>query len=255
MKLASISDSQSQCTRILEHTFQAYMTAEHAATQLAECLTAMSLPACQAVQEAEYELDRLDREIDSLITSAVVQTAPEQTRDLLSSMKMVIDLERVGDLFASVASCARALGNRVPVEDLGDLVKMATVVEKMLSDAHGAFAVRNVDRAVAVIRADAEVDRLRNLVMIRHLEQSTTTSTHNSVQVLFMAQALERAGDHVKNLAEEVCHMATGQTVRHAFTDLQKPIEQMYLDHLRAHHGINPPVATSQVLARENHEE
>jgi phosphate transport system protein len=201
------------------------------------------------VQQAEVELDNLDRDLDSLIHSAIAQAPPEQVRDLLSSMKMVIDLERVGDLFASVASCARALGNRLPTDDIGDLVKMATVLEKMLGDAHGAFAVRNVDRALAVIRTDSEVDRLRNLVMIRHLEQATTTSTHNRVQVLFMAQALERAGDHVKNLAEEVCHLVTGQTVRHAFRGAQKPTEQMYLEHLRAHHHLTSPVVTPSALA------
>lgn len=217
--------------KITENTVRAYVAAQLAATHLAECLAGTSTLGLHAVQQAEGELDRLDREIDSLITSAIVQATAEEARELLSSMKMVIDLERVADLFHSVARCAHALGTRISVDDIRDLVKMASIIEKMLSDAHGAFAVRNADRAFAVIRADSEVDRLRNMMMIRHIEQTGTTSTHNSVQVLFMAQAMERAGDHTKNLVEEICHLITGQTIRHASLGEPKPHEQMPIAH------------------------
>jgi phosphate uptake regulator len=52
-------------------------------------------------------------------------------------------------------------------------------------------------------------------MMIRHLESAPLHEPSASVHVLFMAQALERAGDHVKNLAEEICHLTSGQTLRH----------------------------------------
>jgi phosphate transport system protein len=223
-------------TKIAEDTVRAYLAAERAATQLAECMSGTSHLGVRAVQEAERELDRIDREIDSLITPAIVQADSTQARELLSSLKMVIDLERVADLFASVAGCVRPLGSRISVEDLGDLVKMASVIEKMLADAYGAFAVRNINRAVAVLRTDAEVDRLRNVILLRHLEQATTSSIQVGVQVLFMAQSLERAGDHVKNLAEEICHLVTGQTHRHvqqAAPAAQEQIPLEYADNAR----------------------
>ena len=56
---------------------------------------------------------------------------------------------------------------------------------------------------------------------------------HASLQVIFMTQSLERAGDHAKNLAEEVCHFVSGHTVRHVMMTYDKPIEQMFLDWLR----------------------
>jgi phosphate transport system protein len=110
---------------------------------------------------------------------------------------------------------------------------MATVLEKMLADAGMAFSTRDVKKAVDVLRADAEIDRLRNLIFLRHIENPENQQRHASLQVIFMTQSLERAGDHAKNLAEEVCHFVSGHTVRHVLMTYDKPIEQMFLDWLR----------------------
>jgi len=233
----------SQTAGILERTVRAFSVAEAATTSLADFLVSKSEACCRAVREAEEELDRLDREIDSSVTATIGEVTPAQARELLSSLKMLIDLERIGDLLASVAGCAQALGNRLATTDLNDLVKMTTIVEKMLADTHDAYVIGNVDRALTVLRADAEVDRIRNLAMIRHLETASNHGPQDSVQVLFMAQALERAGDHVKNLAEEICNLATGLSVRHMLRSKDKPQEQMYLEYLRFRHGVKdaPP--------------
>jgi phosphate uptake regulator len=53
-----------------------------------------------------------------------------------------------------------------------------------------------------------------------------------------MTQALERAGDHVKNMAEEVCHMVSGHSVRHLLRTIDKPIEQMFIEQLRTKHAV-----------------
>ena len=62
-----------------------------------------------------------------------------------------------------------------------------------------------------MLRADAEMDRLRNLIFLRHIENPENVQRQASLQVIFMTQSLERAGDHVKNLAEEV---AFGNLIR-----------------------------------------
>ena len=81
--------------------------------------------------------------------------------------------------------------------------------------------------------ADAEMDRLRNLVFMRHIENPENIARQASLQVIFMTQSLERAGDHVKNLAEEICHLVSGHTLRHVLMAYDKPIEQMFIDWLR----------------------
>ncbi len=116
----------------------------------------------------------------------------------------MIGLERIGDLLLSFGSSAQAAGPRVDPQDTRDLTHMATVLEKMLTDVGTAFSSRDVKKAIDMLRADAEMDRLRNLIFLRHIENPENVQRQASLQVIFMTQSLERAGDHVKNLAEEV---------------------------------------------------
>src|SRR5438477_8547947 len=110
---------------------------------------------------------------------------------------------------------------------------MATVREKMLTDVGASFSSRDVKKAIDVLRADAEMDRLRNLIFLRHIENPENIARQASLQVIFMTQSLERAGDHAKNLAEEVCHLVSGRPVRHVLIAYDKPVEQMFIEHLR----------------------
>jgi phosphate transport system protein len=234
-------DPGSAYAGILDRAIRAYLLAQGAAASLADALATKTASHFEAVERAEAELDRIDREIDTTMGSAVGESSPRQARELLTAMKIVIDLERIGDLLASVATCARALKDRLDTEDAGELIRMTTTLERMLADAHGAFVVRNLDRALGVLRMDGEIDRRRNLLMIRHLEQAPLHTPYESVHVLFMAQSLERAGDHVKNVAEEICHLISGQTLRHLLQGGGKSDEQMYLDVLRRQHNVDQP--------------
>jgi len=219
--------------KLVALTLQACQLAKTAAGAAAECLAGKSATPFSVVDRCEKELDNIDREIDERVTLALSQTPALNARELLACLKLTIDLERIGDLISSFVCRARALGTRVPTEDTHDLIKMASALEGMLADAYHAFSQRDLDRAVAILRADAEVDRLRNLIVIRRLEEAGGVTSRDGIHVLFMAQALERAGDHAKNLAEEVCHLVSGQTMRHVLRDREKPCEQMYLDWLR----------------------
>lgn len=249
------SKGESAYVNILEQTIQGYVLAQEGAAALADALTTKAEAHFQTIERVERELDRVDREVNTGLVSAVTGASQEQTRELVTCMKMVIDLERIGDLLASVAGCARALGNRLDAEDAGELIRMTSFLERMLADTHGGFIVRNVDRALAVMRMDAEVDRLRNLFMIRHLERAPSQAAQISVHVLFMAQGLERAGDHVKNLAEEICYLVSGRSVRHLLRKRNnKSDEQMYVDWLRRRHGVDPPAADREQAIAVNSE-
>ncbi len=223
----------SEHAELVAMTFRACQLAKSAVANAADGLAKRSAEPFRAVADVERELDRLDRELDERITSTVSRVPAEQARELLACMKVMIDLERIGDLVSSMVSRAEAIGSRVDMEDINDLIRMCTVLEKMLVDIYDAFSRRNVDCAISVLRTDAELDRLRNLLHIRHVERPEGTGGTEGVQVLFMAQALERAGDHAKNMAEEVCHFVTGHTVRHVLKMHGKSEEQMFLEHLR----------------------
>jgi len=218
---------------IVCRTVQACRLAKEAAGAAAEGIATGSAPLLNSLLQRERELDTLDSEIDSAVTSIITEVEPSDARELLACMKIMIGVERIGDLLLSFANSAQAASGRIDSEDTRDLTHMATILEKMLTDVGDSFSARDVGKAVDVLRADSEVDRLRNLIFLRHIENPENITRQCSLQIIFMTQSLERAGDHAKNLAEEVCHLVSGHTVRHVLKTYDKPVEQMFIDYLR----------------------
>ncbi|HKS75933.1 MAG TPA: PhoU domain-containing protein [Terriglobales bacterium] len=235
MSTASIKSSTPEPAhgQLVRRTIEACDVAKEAAAAAAEGIATGSTPLLNTIRVREKELDALDMEIDAGVTTAITQVTEPEARELLACMKFMIGLERIGDLLLSFASSAQATDGRLDPQDTRDLTHMATVLEKMLHDVGEAFSSRDVKKAIDVLRADAEMDRLRNLIFLRHIENPENVQRQASLQVIFMTQSLERAGDHAKNLAEEVCFFVSGHTVRHVMMTYDKPIEQMFLDYLR----------------------
>ena len=221
---------------LLQMTLTACELARQSAAATADALASKSPAAFAEIADCERKLDLIDRELDERVAYAVTLVEPSDARELLVCMKFLIDLERIGDLLCSAASCVQMLDNTVDMSDIKDLIEMATALEAMLRQAHDGLARRNVDIAVGIVRADAEIDRRRNLLFFRILD-GLTTATRNAVHVLFIANALERSGDHAVNLGEEICHMVTGHSIRHVRRDADKSYEQRYLDWLRERDG------------------
>jgi phosphate transport system protein len=224
------------CARLQEQTLQACQVARMAAGIVAEGIATGVASVLEGVRQREKELDTLDREIDQGVTSVITKVTEVHARELLACLKFIIGLERVGDLLLNCSNRAAAVGSRIDLQDIRDLTLMASRLEKMLGDVHAGLRDRDLNLALSVLRADAEMDRLRNLVFMRHLEHHDDAPRAESFHVLFMTQSLERAGDHAKNLAEEVCHLVSGHTVRHVLRSYDKPVEQMFIDDLKRKH-------------------
>ena len=230
---AKLPSPEPSYTALVKRTVEACELARQAAAIAAEGIATGSISHLNAIRQFEKDLDAIDLEVDSGVTSIITRVPEAETRQLLACMKVVIGLERIGDLLLSFATSAQATGSRLDSRDARELTQMATILEKMLSDVAHSFSERDVRKAIDVLRADAEMDRLRNLIFLRHIENPENIAHQASLQVIFMTQSLERAGDHAKNLAEEVCHFVSGHSVRHLLMSYDKPIEQMFIDWLR----------------------
>src|ERR1700730_12200908 len=226
-------EPESPYAHLVKRTIEACGVATEAAATAAEGIATASCALLNTLREREKELDRLDMEIDADVTVAITQVTESEARELLACMKFMISLERIGDLLLSFANSAQAASGRIDPEVTRDLTRMATIIEQQAADLGHDFSPRDVGKAVDVLRADSEMDRLRNLIFLRHIENPENISRQASLQVIFMTQSLERAGDHAKNLAEEVCHFVSGHTVRHVLMAYDKPVEQMFIDYLR----------------------
>lgn len=233
LELVAPADAAREQSQLLSRTLLACQIAASAVTHAADAIASGDARLYEMVGQCEEQLDKLDREIDERVAGAVAGATVEQARESLTCLKMMTDLERIGDLVSSFAGRAQAVGPRLEMQDVSEMARMASVLEHMLLNVRRSLSARDVDAALAVLRSDSEIDRLRNLLFIRHVEQHEGLP-HESLQVLFMAQALERAGDHAKNLAEEVCHLISGHTLRHLRRSQDQSVEQMFLRWLRS---------------------
>lgn len=171
------------------------------------------------VIENDHHIDRDENEIDELALQILATRQPvaSDLRFITMSLKFVTDLERIGDLAAGIAKRALELNHLAPLEGNQDLGGLATLVQKNLRAALDSFVARDADRATAVITADREIDK-RNASLFAELLAHVAADPATVTRVLPLTSVcryLERIGDHVKNLAEEVVYMVRAQDVRH----------------------------------------
>ena len=170
------------------------------------------------VRAADDEINRLEVELDDHCISIIALRQPAATdlRLLVCIMKAGTDLERVGDEADRIAKAAVAAAPLPqPRNQHADIVRLSELVEAMLGRALDAFARLDVDAAYDVIAADAEVDDEYDAV-IRNAGETTTAQPELWLNTMWAARALERIGDHAKNLCAHVVYMVKGKDVRHS---------------------------------------
>lgn len=196
--------------------------AERASTQIAtamEALNDQSDDLARQVVANDAAIDADENEIDRMAMNILATRHPvaSDLRFVTMSLKFVVDVERIGDLAVGIAKRALEL-NRLPLlEARGDLTKLATMVQKNLYVAIDSFVRGDAEQAAAVIRADVEIDRLNATLFAQfmaHVAADPATVTR-VLPLSSVCRYLERVGDHVKNLAEQVIFMVEATDVRH----------------------------------------
>jgi len=226
-------EPDSAYSRLLQCTVRGCEVAKESAAVVTAILASGSHERYRDVRTFEEELDSIDREINEGVTSTITRVSATEARELLACLKFIIELERIGDLLLNVANRIIAVHARLEPQDSVDMARMASILAAMLGDVQQAFTERDLKRAIRVLQADAELDRLRNLVLVRHIENPEHEPVRESFHLVFMCQTLERAGDHVKNLAEEICHLVSGKSIRHVLRGYDRSSEQMFVERLR----------------------
>ncbi len=173
---------------------KACLIARDAAFNVRDLLTNSSRMAFLAIKDCEKELDQIERQIDERLPAAITRVNEARARQLLSSLKSTTDLERIGDLVMSVAMRAQARTSKMAASDVRQLVEMSSVLREMLDLVHQGFST-----------LDLECD----------LAETVAQGDTAGFDVLLMAQALERAGDHTTNLAEDLYSLIEGRSLRH----------------------------------------
>jgi phosphate transport system protein len=200
---------------LMRMALRACLIARDASFNIQDLLTNSSRMAFLAIRDCEKELDQIERQIDEQLPGAITRVNEKTARQLLACLKCITDLERIGDLVMSVAQRVQAHSGQLPGNDVRPLVQMSVIIRDMLEDIHRGFVSLDIENARKVLRTDAELDRICHALFQRHLADNSREKDSLSFDVLLMAQALERCGDHTKNLAEELYSLIEGHTLRH----------------------------------------
>ncbi|HEU5403371.1 MAG TPA: PhoU domain-containing protein [Terriglobales bacterium] len=217
---ASVLGSKSQepaSSLLKEKTARAFLISRDAVANLREFLDDSSRMAFLTIRECEGELDQIEREIDEQLPSAITRVGERKARELVACLRFITDLERVGDLVWWVAQRLNDARPKLREKDAEALKNMAKLIISMLEEVHRGFQSGTVQPGHSVIARDREVDELRRQIFRSQLEHRNPKKQdiRESIDILFVTQALERAGDHVTNLAEELIHLVEERSVRH----------------------------------------
>jgi phosphate transport system protein len=177
----------------------------------------------ETVIKSDEEVNRLEVALDDMCSHLIVkrQPAANDLRTVMATGKVITDLERIGDESTKIARIAKeAQANRrnVALFDSYETVRvLASGVGEMLHEALDAFARLDERQAIKLIAQDAIVDNdfrsiMRNLITFMMEDPSTITS---ALETLWIAKAIERIGDHAKNIAEHVIYIVEGKDIRH----------------------------------------
>lgn len=171
------------------------------------------------VETTDSEIDRLEVMVDDLVVTYMSTHGPmaRDSRLMLIASKISSNLERIADQATTIARRARKLNTEPQLVEITDLPLMAAMTQELLHEAITSFVEARYELAQNIIPQDKEIDELnrriaRKLIalMIENPENVT-----RAVHLMIIAKAIERAADHVQNIAEEVFYLYKGEDIRH----------------------------------------
>ena len=168
---------------------------------------------------SDHEINRLEVLIDEKCLEVLArrQPAASDLRFLTLALKIVTDLERIGDQCASTANRAKELNEEPPLKPYIDLPYLAESARIMLQESLDAFVRGDAELALQVCENDKSVDDL-NIQLQRELltyMMEDPTAINRALKLIYISKYLERIADHATNIAEMVIFMVKGQDIRH----------------------------------------
>ncbi len=168
------------------------------------------------VMADDANINAKEKEIEALCLELLLREQPvaSDLRFVTSVLKMITDLERIGDQAADIAFLNLKLSKRdYNVEDLGSVIEMAKMTKSMVEDVINAHVSGDSDLAVNVIERDTEVDEAFMMVRKEVINdiKSGEFRTKNTLDIFMIAKYLERIGDHAENIGRRVYYSLKGE--------------------------------------------
>jgi len=184
-----------------------------------QCLFAGDADGAAAVAARDTEVNRLDCEIDDRCVEvlALNQPAAIDLRMILASLKITVDLERIGDQAVNICTRPADTLSRTAFGVESEIERMATMACAMVKNSLSAFEHGDATLAKSVIETDDEIDALHHRVLndlLNAMVEEPAEIGHGTTLV-FVSRSLEKIADHATNVAESVVFMVEGRDIRH----------------------------------------
>lgn len=192
---------------------------ENLIAQSMKALTERDSPLAEKVVAADKDVNRLEVEIDELCRRilALRQPAASDLRLITTALKIVTDLERIGDLAVNIAERSMDLNQVPPLAPYVDTPRLAELAQQQVKKSLDAFVSGDVNKAEEVLQGDDLLDalflKIFNELLAYMMEDSK--NIRRATALMFIAKHLERIGDHAMNVAEMVVYMVRGKDIRH----------------------------------------
>ena len=173
----------------------------------------------QEVIDRDRQVNAYDVEVDEQCVNllALHQPAAGDLRSITTAMKIVTDLERIGDQAVNIAQRVLELNRDPQLKPYIDLPRMAEKAQRMVKESLDAFVARDTELARQVCGKDAEVDALKEQIFRELLTfmMEDPRTIPRAIRVILISRFLERVADHATNIAEMVVYLVEGKMVRH----------------------------------------
>jgi phosphate transport system protein len=219
-----------QLNKLNEELLKMAAMAEESIYKAVEALKTRDKELAREIINNDSRIDEKELEIEeySIELLATQQPIAVDLRFITTGMRINAELERIADLSVNIAQRVLEIADMPLLKPLIDIPKLSEIARKMVKGAIDSFVNRDETAAREVILADAEADRLRNLVQQELVNDYLVKSGENApraIPLLLIARHLERIADHATYIAEDIIYMVQAKVVRHHSERLDNIIE------------------------------
>jgi len=189
-------------------------------TDSMEAIIKVDKEAAENIIKNDEKINELRATIEEQIVTVLVKRAPMaiDLRLTISTLKISSDLERIGDLAKSIAKKIKPLPRDLPEELIASLKRLGELVQRQLKDVLDAYLNQSKEAAVKIWKSDERVDDLTHIAMneVANFLSKDKKNLDLATHLLFVTKNIERAGDHITNIAEALFYLIEGEHIEGA---------------------------------------
>jgi phosphate transport system protein len=200
-----------------EKLMQMVSLSQEALNAAIEALQQQNLEKADKIIADDKRINQMEKEINELAITMILRQQPvaSDLRRLIVALKISTDIERIGDIAVNIAKSVKFIGKGPHVKPIVHIPEMANLVQQMLNDALHAFNDENIQEAQRIAQIDDRVDELQGQIIQELIElmSQKPEAIQQITQLSFITRNLERAGDHITNIAENIFYIVKGERI------------------------------------------